>query len=137
MSQYPLVLFPDAVLVTVTLLNAGYVDQAIDADAFDAVPNNRPTQFTTVRRTGGARTGKVHERAQIAVESWAPTSEAAMDLAQINRGLIGAATSTVVESVPVGRVEEVSGPADLPDPLSDTPRVSQTFTIALRGAPPS
>lgn len=136
MTQYPLVLMPDAVLVATTLLTAGLDDLGSTTVAYDAVPSPRPDEFVTVRRTGGPRYGKVHDRAQLTVESWASTDEAAMDLAQKCRAIFNAATGTVVASVPVGRVDEASGPADLPD-ISDQPRVSQTFIVTLRGAPPA
>jgi hypothetical protein len=122
------IVFPDAEDVVATILDDNDVPNRRD------VPNPRPDAFTRIIRTGGPRGSIVHDEATLAVESWATTWDDAWDLATLNRGLLHAARATVVDGVTVYRVAEVSGPGRLPDPLSAQCRVTQTFTVGLRGS---
>lgn len=123
-----MVLFPDAVDVVTTALDASLVEPVRSR-----VPNPRPATFVLVRRTGGPKRNLVTDEAQITVESWAATCEDAADLAQEARAILNNLPGQSIGGVPVYRVDEASGPADLPDPLSDQARYSQTFSVALRG----
>lgn len=128
------VFFSDTVTVVRTLLLDGLDDHGYGSVAVvSRVPNPRPTSFLRVFRTGGPRMNLVADDAQVTVEAWASTDTAAHDLLQAARGLIVAARGTVVDGTTVYRVAEVSGPAWLPDPLSDQSRYTQTFTVATRG----
>ena len=73
------------------------------------------------------------ERAQVTVEAWAASEQAAHDLSQTVRAVLHAARGDI-EGVRIYRVEEVAGPGYLPDPLSDQPRYSFTALITARGA---
>ena len=137
MGQYPAVVFPDAVAIAVEFLNDNLSALGATATAYDAPPSPRPDEFVTVRRTGGPALGKVWDAAQLTFESWSTTTEGASDLAQIVRAAMRTATGEVVSSTAIGRVQEASGPADLPDPLSDQSRFSQTFVVNLRGDTPT
>lgn len=123
-----LVTFPDAVALLVD-----YLDASITEPVGHRIPNPRPTTFVTVRRTGGPKRNLVTDQPQITVESWAASDEDACDLAQEVRAWLNALPGEVLDGVAVYRVEELSGPADLPDPVSDQPRFSQSFSVALRG----
>lgn len=131
MSTTALVVFPDATAVACSLLDA-----ALTVPVRSKVPSPRPDSFVTVRRTGGVRKDVVTDNAQVTIEAWGPTEEAAHDLAQIARAHIGAAPGSVVDGVAIYRVTEQAAPGVLPDPLSDQPRYSQTFNIAVRGVTP-
>lgn len=106
----------------------GYTDIHVGA----RVPDDRPTRFVRVRRTGGTKLNLVVDDAQLSVETWGETEAAAHDLAQLCRGLIHAADSTELAGTQVYRIAEVAGPADLPDPLSNQPRFSATYLVAVR-----
>lgn len=123
-----LVTFPDTVALLVSYLNDNVVEPVRSR-----IPTDRPTAFATVRRTGGPKRNLVTDQAQVTVESWGPTDEDAHDLAQDIRALLNALPGQIIDGVAVYRVDELSGPADLPDPLSDQPRYSQSFSVALRG----
>lgn len=131
MTTSAVVLFPDATDVVCRLL-----DPVLPVPVRSKVPNPRPDSFVTIRRTGGPRKDLVTDNAQITVEAWAETEEEAHDLAQVARAHIGAASGSVVAGVAIYRVTEQAGPGILPDPVSDQPRYSQTFNIALRGVTP-
>lgn len=120
--------FPDAVAAVVTWLEA-HVDEPVRSK----VPNPRPDAFYTVTRTGGPRRNIVTDAAQITVESWALSDEGAHDMAQIARAHLHTIAGEIVNGSPVYRVDELSGPARLPDPLSEQPRYSQSFELAIRG----
>ncbi len=97
------------------------------------VPATRPTTFVRLFRTGGPRMNLVADDAQVTVECWSDTDTDAHDLAQVVRALIYSYRGSIIGGVTVYRVRELAGPGWLPDPLSDQPRWTQTFTVATRG----
>lgn len=124
-----LFVFPDAAAVVCVALV-----EELDVQAGTKVPNPRPTEFVLARRTGGPRLNLVADDAQISIECWAATDEAAHDLAQRARSVVHAMRGTVVDGVTVYRVAEFTGPQDLPDPISHQPRYVFTVSIAMRGS---
>lgn len=128
MSQ-PTVLFGDTAATVITILNS-----ELTPPVTGKVPNPRPATFVTVRRTGGTRQNLVADNATVVVEAYAASDTAALDLAQLARRALHSARGSVVAGTTIYRIEELSGPAELPDPLSDQPRVTQTFTVATRGS---
>jgi len=122
------VLFADSVDVACT-----WLDELLDVDVVRKIPTERPNSFVRVRRTGGPRLNQVADGAQLTVESYAPTATAAGLLAERARQALHAASSSVVAGSTVYGVTEVSGPGELPDPLTDQPRYTQTFTFPVRG----
>lgn len=94
------------------------------------VPAVRPSVLVQVNRTGGTRNGDPSvplEQAQVTVDCWGPSPAAAHDLAQLARALARSTPGAY-------RVDEISGPADVPDPLSNQPRFRATYLITVRGA---
>jgi hypothetical protein len=124
------IVFPDTVALLCDYLNA-----QTGIDTGRSVPHDRTDSSTFLRlqRTGGPRHTLVSDAATVIVESWAPTPEEAHDLAQEVRALVNALQGQIVDDVPVYLVNEVSGPADLPDPLSNQSRYTQTFEVHVRG----
>lgn len=122
------IVFPDAVAICCT-----YLDGVLLEPVRSKVPNPRPDAFVTVTRTGGPKRNIVTDAAQVTVESWHESDEEAHDLAQAARAYLNAMVGQTVNGAPVYRVDELSGPARLPDPLSEQPRYSQSFEIAIRG----
>lgn len=127
------VLFPDAAAVWIGYLADALSDRDDDTPVVPRIPNPRPDRFVLVRRTGGVSRDRVIDDGQITVESWDTTDEDAHDLAQLCRGVLLAAVGNTYSGVALYRVVEVSGPANVPDPESQSPRYSQTFLTALRG----
>lgn len=118
------VTFPDVEALLVT-----YLDALIPEKVATKVPDPRPAALVRVMRTGGPRRAVNIEAAQITVQTWAGTEVAAAELAQRVRGLIHAAES--FGTVEVLKVDEFSGPQNLPDPLTALPRYSFTMSITL------
>lgn len=128
-------LYPDAVAVTNTYLRAALVAAGQAVPVVSQVPNPRPAKFVRVSRTGGPEVfTRVMDGAQITVDCWAPDAGAAMNLAQLSRRLIKDMCGTVQSGVSVHYVSEFGGPQDLPDPVSETPRVTFTVQIQMRGS---
>lgn len=128
MSIYEQVVFPDATDLLVT-----YLDGELTEHVGSRIPNPRPTTFVRVLRTGGPKRNLVTDQPQMTFESWGDDDAEAADLAQQVRSLVNALPGQIVDGVPVYRVDELSGPANLPDPLSSQSRYTQSFAIALRG----
>lgn len=131
----PAIVFPDVVALVVTTVQAGYKAQAVSAHVGNKVPTTkpRPTTYVVVRRHGGPRRDFLTDQAQISIECSAPTVAEAQDLAQLARALVHAMAGTVVNGSKVGRIDEFAGPAELPDPIAQLPRVVFTELIAVRG----
>lgn len=125
------ILFPDAVALAVTFL-AGLLGEHVGQD----VPPDHTIDDTcvTVLRTGGPRRNLVTDDAQLTIETWAPTSTEAHDLAQLTRAHMLSLAGEVIDGVAVYRVGELAGPQNLPDPESDQPRYTFSVSVAVRGA---
>lgn len=58
-----------------------HLSSALDAAVSVSVPQEMPTRLVTVERVGGSNDGVAVDRPRIAVQSWAQTWSAALDLA--------------------------------------------------------
>lgn len=115
-----MIVFPDAETVVM-----GWISGTVAT----SVPNPRPAEFVRVIRTGGTRQTTATDAAQITIESFAQTETAAeRKLAEIRADIFERANGRDARAV-----EELSGPANLPDPLTGQPRYIQTFIIHLKG----
>lgn len=127
------VVFPDAVDVVRKHLDAQLEARAQEARAHSHVPNPRPDTFVTVTRGGGVVTSIVSDAPTLLFECWAKAPEDAHDLAQLCRGLIFALRGTSQSGVAIYRIEELAGPAELPDEVSNQSRYVFTHTVGMRG----
>jgi hypothetical protein len=135
MSDTPTLIFPDAVALALAELTAQLpAITGQDIPVVNRVPSPRPPTFVRVRRQGGTRATMVTENATLAVEAWAEDAPGADDLAQACRAvLFSMAGRKAANGVPVYRVEDVGGPADVPDPLSDQPIAQFSVGVHVRG----
>ena len=126
----PTVLFADTVAAVITALDA-----VLEVDVRHRIPNPRPDSLVVVSDTGGSygRT-RVSETVQISVDCWAQTVADAHDLAQLARHHIETLAGTVVDGIPVYRVDDVARPSYQPDTLTDTARYVFTQAVHVRGA---
>lgn len=134
MSNTETIVFPDATMVVLDHLAATLPTFGSAASTHREIPDPRPALFIRVLRTGGTRYSLVSDGAQLTFEAWATTSAAAHDLAQLARGIVNAMPGTVIGGVAVYRVDELSGPGDLPDPVSNQQRYTWSAVVHLRGA---
>lgn len=121
--------FPDAAAVTITYLRAQLLARGDAAVVGSVVPKARG-RFVTVHRTGGARRQIVIEDSHLLLRCWDVTSEAATDLAQLCRGLLGTMPGAVPNVITV-KDADLSDDVDV---LSDQPLSPLALQIAMRGA---
>jgi len=124
----PAIVFPDASELVIDALS-----DVLGVGVSGSVPKPRPTTFVTVIRTGGVKANSVTDGAQLTIDSWSDTAPAAMSLAQNVRSVMSDLAGQRLDGVQCYTVTELSGPVVLPDPLSNSPRVRQSFTVLLRG----
>lgn len=123
MSLQPVV-FPDAVETVADYLNT--VMPSVPTHR--RVPAIRPGAWLRIIRTGGVRNTVVTDAAQITIEAWANDAGVAADLAQLTRAWLHASVGVICYGV-----DELGGPADLPDIESQQQRYTFTLIIHLRG----
>lgn len=120
------IIFPD-----VELWATAYLRTALAAHGYVgmAVSNRRESQATAVqvRRDGGPTLDQVRESARLGVNVYAPTEQAATDLARTVSALLRAAA----DGAPVLRVTQTSGPSPIAD--ESGPRRYMTFELTIRG----
>jgi len=113
----------------------GWLDAGLSVPVVKRVPSPRPAAFVAVLRSGGERRDVVVDDAILSVDCWADDDETVADLVSAVRArLFGLAGERFTDGTQVYRVDEVGGPADLPDPLSDSPRMRWTVRVQVRGA---
>ena len=123
------VTFPNVVAVVLARLKV-----ALPALVFvHDIPTTRPPTFVRVFRTGGPRTNLVVDGAQISIESWAATADVASGNAELVRAQLNALPWQRGVTPPIYLVEEMSGPAELPDPVSSSRRFTWTVLVHIRG----
>lgn len=130
---YPVVTFPDAAALVASHLRIELPPAGFPGKVLSQVPDPRPGSFTAVRRFGGTTINPVTDRAVLVIECWAADEGDAMDRAQKARALINALPGTLIDGVPIYRVNELGGPALDPDPLSAHPRVTFRSEVWMRG----
>lgn len=127
------ILFPNAGRVVIDHLESRLVELGQACPVVHTVPTPRPAKFVKVIRTGGIRQTLVTDSAQLTFEAWANSPTTAELLAETVRAIVYAMKATVVGGVRIANVEELSGPADLPDPDSQQHRYTFSAFIQTRG----
>ncbi|MFT9821152.1 hypothetical protein [Lysinibacillus sp. NPDC056185] len=126
--------FPDVEALLCVWLRAQLAARGRPVPVATRVPNPRPPAFVTVQRHGGIRATRVSDSPQVGVECWGASDADAHDLAQLVRALLGSLPGQQLDGLPVYRVQEWSGPANLPDPASEQPRYVFELQIHIRGS---
>jgi hypothetical protein len=119
----PVIIFPDAEAVTREYLKPAMQGLRIAT----RVPSPRPDSWLRVIRTGGARENRFVDRPQITLEGWGPDESTAGDVLERARAYLLAADGRIFG------VEEVSGPANLPDPTTAQIRYTMSVWLRIRG----
>lgn len=127
--------FPDPVRAVIAHLGAELPDHGYpSAPVRKNVPNPRPSLFCRVFRSGGPKLGHVIDNPQITVECWGDDDVALAHFTTVVRALILGMRGQTVGSALCVRVDEFSGPADLPDPVSDQSRLTWSASLRFRGS---
>lgn len=133
MPVSPSLAYADAVAVTNTYLAAALTAAGRTTRVVSRIPSDRPVELVKATLTGGVSTMPMVDAAQITFDCWAATPPAATSLALLVRRLVMNMAGTVQSTYSVHTVTEVGGPSDLPDPVSNTPRVVFTVLVQIRG----
>ena len=135
----PALTFPDAELLVVTYLRAGLgalstatYPALTDVTVGTKLPTDRSKPFVRVGRVGGVREG-LFDQPRILLESWATTAEAAAANCDVVRDLMWRIPG-VRSTFNVSNVVEASGPVNLTDPETGTPRYLLTVAFRVRAA---
>lgn len=110
----------------IALVGTMHVGTNVPTDNFDG-------EFVRLIRTGGPKQTQVSDNPQITIECWARTEDRAFEIATNVRALLIGLQSTSYGTTTFYRMFEFTGPQNNPDPDSDQPRYSWTFTIGCRG----
>lgn len=105
----PVVVFPDVELWTTEYLRTALADSTVFVGNVD---KSTKTKRVIVRRDGGPTLSPVTEAARLGVRVFAPTEQAATDLAR----LVQAHLSASPGNGPVRRYRGLSGPSAVADP---------------------
>lgn len=106
------------------------------------IPNPRPDAFYRVQRTGGVRRTRFTDAPIVVLESWGSDEAEAIEMAETGRTAMANLQGESLEGATpddihqVYDVTESSGLINLPDPLSDQARYTQTFELHIRGVMP-
>lgn len=126
-----LIIFPDVEGLLVAYLNAALAERDAGASASTRVPNPRPSRFVRCQRVGGPVSSLfVVDTPLVVVEAWGRDDVDAQQLLSLTRALLHVLPDVDAR---VYRVDELSGPGNLPDPLSDQSRYTMTLSLSLRG----
>lgn len=94
------------------------------------IPNPLPAECVVAFRTGGAEQTKVSDAPLLTVECRAKTETRAYDLMALVSALVKASDGLVLDGHQVYSVNS-TGLANLPDPLTEKPRYTETFQIHI------
>lgn len=132
--------WPDPVTLVIGYLRDTFA--ALDVTQFpnvdgvtvsNRVPDARPVPCVRVQREGGTMS-QLHDVGRLMIESWHDRDDKAADLCGITRDLLRIMPG-VVDGWTIHRVEEVTGPTALSDPISDSPRYFTVVEITVRAKP--
>lgn len=132
--------WPDPVTLAITYLRTAFA--ALDAGNYPnaqgvtvsaRVPDDRPVPCVRVQREGGTMS-QLHDVGRLMVESWHDRDDKAADLCGITRDLLRIMPG-VVDGWTIHRVEEITGPTALSDPISDSPRYFTVVELTIRAKP--
>lgn len=121
--------FPNAAALVIDRLRTVLTGFTVVHD----VPNPRPDVFIRVLRTGGPKATLVTDAAQLTFESWAPDADVACSHAELARAHVNDLPGRTVGGHEFYLVSELSGPAELPDPTSNSRRFTWTASVHVRG----
>lgn len=119
--------FPDAEAAVRAYLLPGIRGRYPGLILATRVPDPRPAKWLRIMRTGGPRESMFVDRPQITLEAWAGNEGDAANLLEDARALLNAANGQLFG------VEELGGPANLPDPTTAQIRYTMTLWIRIRG----
>lgn len=99
------------------------------------VANPRPARAVRVRRSGGSRSVRVIDTNLVLIECWDDDGVQAESLAGLISGVITSLDGQMVTGHMILSALILGGPANDPDPDSDTPRYTLTAEVRTKARP--
>lgn len=93
--------------------------------------------FIRVLRTGGPAPTRVTDSPQVTIEAYHPLESGAIALLGLARHYLMELPGTELDGWRVKSVDELGGPANLPDPTHDSHRYTFTAVVQIRGKQPT
>lgn len=128
-----LIVFPDAVDVTIEAISTALALPRPEVKVHAQVPNPRPPKFVIVERVGGVRRNLVVDDAMLSIEAWSSRADDALTILQFVRAVVYRMVGKYTLGVLVYRVDEVGGVQHSPDPVSNQERYIMTLQLSVRG----
>lgn len=126
-----LLIAPSIEALLVTYLSAELPVYGLTMRVASRVPNPRPSESVVIFRSGGTYRDLVTDVPQVTVEVRARMEQRAESIIGVVRALLLDLEGRDLSGHAVYQVEEFSGPANLPDPISGV-RYTMTLSIAVR-----
>jgi len=125
------IVFADIEALVISALRAAFTARSVTAHVADMVPSSTD-RYITVKLIDSERSDLVIDRSIVRIDVHDTTKEAATDLGQLARGILGSLQGTVVGTTTVYRVTDAQV-ADAPDDLTNLPGYTFHMTISTRG----
>ena len=93
--------------------------------------------FVRVLRTGGPAPTRITDSPQVTIEAYHPRESGAITLLGRARRALADLPGTELDGWAVKSVAELGGPANLPDPTSESHRYTFTAVVQIRGKQPT
>jgi len=93
--------------------------------------------FIRVLRTGGPAPTRVTDSPQVTIEAYHPLESGAIALLGLARHYLMELPGTELDGWRVKSVDELGGPANLPDPTHESHRYTFTAVVQIRGKQPT
>lgn len=126
------IVFADTEALVIAGLGAAFTARSLTVHVADRVPDDTQ-RYITVRLIDSERVDLVVDRSTVRISAHDTTKEAATDLGQLTRGILGSWQGTVVNGTTVYRVTDAQV-ADAPDEFTNLPGFTFHASISTRGA---
>lgn len=132
----PLIVFPDITRAVAEQSQAWFAKHLnIDMPIGGQLPRPIPADCARLWVSGGGeRRDLVIATSMLTVETYGPTEERAAELAgYFGAWIHGLEGRELIEGHPIYQVQQAAVPASLPDPTTNKPRYTATYSLDLRG----
>lgn len=110
-----------------------FLDANLSVPAGGIIPNPRPKKFVRVRTGGGSDVDVATVQPTVFVECYATKVEDAEELSLLCDSLMAKASlEGWLLNIPVRKIDTISRPQELPDPITDQARFTATYAPILR-----
>lgn len=125
------IVFADIEALVISALRTAFTARSLTVHVADRVPDDT-SRYITVALVDSERIDLVIDRSTVRVSAYDTTKEAATDLGQLARGILGSLQGAVVGTTTVYRVTDAQV-QDAPDELTNLPGFTFHTSLSTRG----